>query len=856
MDFIYEGTKRRQISFPLGGIGSGCIGLSGYGQLIDWEIFNHPNKGSVNGFTHFAVKAEKDGKLVDARVLHADMDQELCGSYALNKFGEGASRYSLMGMPHFRDCTFEGKFPFAVVRFFEESFPGEVSLEAFNPLIPTNEDDSSIPAAFFAVTVKNTSQETLTYTMAGSLNNPFKGENRYQQKNGFHVLHMTDPFHSPEEFAYGDMTLAMEGPNAVCQENWFKGAWFDNIGVFWQDFTTPGALKSRHTEADGNTEQVGTLTSSVTLAPGEKATVRFVISWNIPNNHNDWASPEELQGGPENRWKNYYAVLFHDSVDSALYALSNWERLYADSKRYQQALFSSTLPTEVLDAVSATVSVLKSPTVLRLEDGSLYGWEGCWMHEGSCEGSCTHVWAYTYAMCYLFPHLERSMRELEYRYDQKPDGGLGFRLMLPLGREPWAFRPCADGQFATVFKTLREYRICGDKEWLRSLWPQVKKALEYAWSPQNYDRWDPDMSGVLTGRQHHTLDMELFGPNSWLESMYLCALKAGAEMAEVLEDTAFKNTCLDLFEKGKKWSEEHLFNGEYFCQKVKLDEREQLEKYKEGDSLIGGSAAETYWSEELGQLKYQIGEGSSIDQVLGQWHANLIGLGEIFSEEKVRSALSAIYRWNYHPSLRDHVNPCRLYGLNDDSGTLICAYPPDREMPVIPVPYAQETMHGFEYQAAAHMVQEGMIEEAMQLVRAVRQRYDGEFRNPWNELECGSNYARSMASFALLPSFAGMTVDMGKKALSFAPVCGGEFACLWSLESGFGMIRFAGETCQLSVLYGELPLSSLSLQWEGKAPVQAELDGEPVQAEIQNSTLEFSTPICIPVEKTLLVKMQ
>ena len=170
--------------------------------MIDWEIFNHPNKGSVNGFTHFAIKAEKNGKLVDARVLHADMDQELCGSYARNKFGEGASRYSLMGMPHFRDCTFEGKFPFAVVRFLDDSFPGDVSLEAFNPLIPTNEDDSSIPAAFFAVAVKNTSQETLTYTMAGSLNNPFKGENRYEQKNGFHVLHMTDPFHSPEEFAY------------------------------------------------------------------------------------------------------------------------------------------------------------------------------------------------------------------------------------------------------------------------------------------------------------------------------------------------------------------------------------------------------------------------------------------------------------------------------------------------------------------------------------------------------------------------------------------------------------------------------------------------------------------------------
>lgn len=856
MDFIYTGAKRRQISFPLGGIGSGCIGLSGYGQLVDWEIFNHPNKGSVNGFTHFAVKAERDGQLVDARVLHADMDQDLSGSFSLQKFGEGASRYSLMGMPHFRDCTFEGRFPFAVVRFMEDAFPGKVSLEAFNPLIPTNEDDSSIPAAFLAVTVENTTGESLTYTVAGSLNNPFQGENHYRQEKGFHVLHMTDPFHQPQDFAYGDLTLAMEGENAACQENWFRGAWFDNIGVFWQDFTAPGPIKERHTPADGKTEQVGTLTSTVTLAPGEKATVRFVISWNVPNNRNDWAPSKDLEGGPENRWKNYYAVLFQDSVDSALYALSNWDRLYEGTRLYQEALFSSTLPTEVIDAVSATVSVLKSPTVLRLEDGSLYGWEGCWSHEGSCEGSCTHVWAYTYAMCYLFPRLERSMRELEYRYDLKPDGGLGFRLMLPLGREPWAFRPCADGQFATVFKTLREYRICGDKEWLRSLWPKVKKSLQYAWSPENYDHWDPQATGVLTGRQHHTLDMELFGPNSWLESMYLCALKAGAEMAQVLGDTEFQETCLSLFRKGKAWSEENLFNGEYFCQKVELQDRELLEQYEEGDSLIGGSAVEAYWSEELGQLKYQIGEGCSIDQVLGQWHANLIGLGEIFSGEKVRSALNSIYRWNYRSSLRDHVNPCRLYGLNDDSGTLICAYPPEKEKPIIPVPYAQETMHGFEYQAAVHMIQEGMVDKGLTLVRAVRQRYDGEFRNPWNEIECGSNYARSMASFALLPSFAGMAVDMGKGALSFAPIGKGDFSCLWSLDSGFGTVAFAGGACRLTVLYGELELSSLGLQWDGKVPAGACLQEKQVDAQMKGHTLEFASPVHIKAGETLTVSMQ
>ena len=70
--FTYQGDKAREISFPLGGLGSGCLGLGGTGQLVDWEIFNRPAKGSRNGFSHFAVKAEAGGRVLDARVLQGD----------------------------------------------------------------------------------------------------------------------------------------------------------------------------------------------------------------------------------------------------------------------------------------------------------------------------------------------------------------------------------------------------------------------------------------------------------------------------------------------------------------------------------------------------------------------------------------------------------------------------------------------------------------------------------------------------------------------------------------------------------------------------------------------------------------
>ena len=92
--FLYTGRKTNEISFPLGGIGTGCIGLAGNGRLIDWEIFNKPNKGGFNGFSHFAIKAEAGGRVIDARVLNGDLHPPYTGGGAaeFSGFGFGPRR--------------------------------------------------------------------------------------------------------------------------------------------------------------------------------------------------------------------------------------------------------------------------------------------------------------------------------------------------------------------------------------------------------------------------------------------------------------------------------------------------------------------------------------------------------------------------------------------------------------------------------------------------------------------------------------------------------------------------------------------------------------------------------------------
>ncbi|MFD2332699.1 GH116 family glycosyl-hydrolase [Cohnella sp. GCM10020058] len=822
MSQMYKGLKTREISFPLGGIGTGSIGLSGNGRLVDWEIFNRPNKRSVNGYSHFSIKAEQDGRVLDARVLNGDLQapyvgQPRRGAALHSGYGFGPDTETMAGLPHFRDTEFEGQFPVASLSFREPSFPGAVKLLAFNPLIPLNDRDSSLPAAFFEVEIENTNARPISYTVCLSTANPqAAGQAANAGEDGalddgrpLRLLKLSSRRRGDSDPAYGDIAIATDAPYTSCQQYWYRGEWLDHLETFWRDFTTPGEFVNRVYAEDppaGTTRpDMASLAARIAVQPGSKTRVRFVIGWSFPNVRNFW----NKEPAGTTIWKNYYASLFADAAASAAYALNHWDRLLADTLAFKDALFGSTVPEVVKEAVSANLSVLKSATTLRLTNGEFYGFEGCIEDEGSCEGSCTHVWNYAYALPFLFPQLERSMRDLDFRYNQRDSGHMNFRLMLPLGREASAFHACADGQFGGVVKAYRDWKISGDTDWLRANWDAIKKSIAYAWDEANQDRWDPARAGVLTGRQHHTLDMELYGPNAWLNGFYLAALKAGAEMARYLGEPDTAARYEQIFQKGKAWTDAHLFNGEYYVQRVDLDDCGTLEPY-------GAAAVDRYWNAERGEIKYQLGEGCAIDQVVAQWHANLCGLGEIFDPGQTSSALRSLYRYNFKPSLRDEANTWRLFALNDEGGLLICAWPEGSRKPYIPVPYASETMTGMEYQVASHMIQAGMVDEGLEIVRAIRNRYDGEKRNPWSEIECGSNYARSMASYSLLNAFAGFEYDLVQGMIGFHPVRreDGAFRTFWSLGSGWGTFGLLENQAELSILGGQLALRALKLPQE------------------------------------------
>ena len=84
-------------------------------------------------------------------------------------------------------------------------------------------------------------------------------------------------------------------------------------------------------------------------------------------------------------------------------------------------------------------------------------------------------------------------------------------------------------------------------------------------------------------------------------------------------------------------------------------------------------------------------------------------------------------------------------------------------------------MCGFEYAAACLMLQEGMERQALEIVSAIRARYDGQKRNPWAEIECGGSYVRSLASYSLLLAYSGLIFDLPHQRMGFRPLKPGSY---------------------------------------------------------------------------------
>jgi uncharacterized protein (DUF608 family) len=359
-----------------------------------------------------------------------------------------------------------------------------------------------------------------------------------------------------------------------------------------------------------------------------------------------------------------------------------------------------------------------------------------------------------------------------------------------------------------LLKMHRDWQLSGDDALLRLLWPHVRKAVEFCWIEGG---WDGNRDGVMEGAQHNTMDVEYYGPNPEMAFWYLGALRAAEEMARSVGDEEFETTCRGLFESGRAWVDAHLFNGDYYEQKVQAP----TDASAIAPSLLVGMGAD-----DPTRPEYQLGRGCLVDQLVGQLAAHVCGLGYLADPAHVQRSLQSIWRYNERASLRAHFNPLRAFALNEESALLITTYPSDR--PQNPFPYFAEAWTGLEYTAAAGMLYEGMEEEGRECIERVRGRYDGAQRNPYDEAECGHHYARAMASWAALLAWTGFRYSAVTGTLTLAPRPGRFF---WSSGYGWGEYTLAegvaSRELRLHVHGGRLEVSSVVLTGFGRKDLRS-----------------------------------
>ena len=519
------------------------------------------------------------------------------------------------------------------------------------------------------------------------------------------------------------------------------------------------------------------------LGPGESKTIALRLAWFV--GQTNLRIGKDLAGSksePEAsaRYRPWYGARFGDINGVSFYWRDHYEELRQKTRRFSNCFYDSTLPPEVIDAAAANLTILKSPTVLRQHDGKLWSWEGCGDNSGCCHGSCTHVWNYAQAISHLFPNLERTLRETEFGPSQSESGHQMFRSALPIRPLEHDFHAAADGQLGGIMKVYREWRVSGDTPWLRQLWPQVKRSLDFC-----IETWDPTHCGLLEEPHHNTYDIEFWGPDGMCTSFYLGALQAAVLMGKALGDEV--PLYAELLANGTRKTETELFDGEYFIQRIEWKNL-RAKNPLENKSMVGSYSPEAIAIYEKEGPKYQYGRGCLSDGVLGSWLALVCGVGQVLDPAKVASHLRAVHRHNLKTNLSDFANPQRpSYACGAEGGLLLCTWPKGGELS-LPFVYSNEVWTGIEYQVASHLMRLGLVREGLDIVRACRDRYDGRVRNPFNEYECGHWYARAMSSYALLFGLSGARYDAVEKVLYLQPSLKGDFRCFFSAAKSYGSV--------------------------------------------------------------------
>lgn len=820
------GTKElKYIGMPVGGIGAGQVYLGGDGQLWYWDIFN--------------IKRIQPGGPGDKFYINPmTQDHQFDQGFAIRikKLLPTFSTPIVKPLSNngFSDIAFKGEYPIGKITFKEPNFPVSVNLNAYTPFIPTDHESSDFPAIVMEYTLSNDSQKEVVVELFGWLQNManFKTANVGEGVEGSHIntivknentlqlitssMVSTENKELPD---FGNMTLTLiEGDKA-----WATPKTSDDIAY---NLAEVSSSNEDTAEAILGKNITGAIGKEITLKPGEKKTLTFIMSWYFPNVHRKESGLNPLKNKENLRWN--YSKKFNSSADVANSIIAKQHYYLNTTKAWNKNWYNSTLPPWFLDRTFVNTSTLATTSCYKLDDltddpdneGRFYTMEGVYLGYGTC----THVFHYEQALGRVFPNLARQLRtQIDYGLSFKENGIIQYRGELDQGKHLDYYDGsgyAVDGQAGTILRAYREHTTSINNEYLKNYWPKIKKSIEFMINHDATKTGEPD--GILEGGQYNTLDRMWYGKIAWTSSMYNAAVQAGAAMANEMGDKRFARRCVQIARLGKKNMSELLFNGEYFINILDSDNLRPPNTYL----------------------------GCYIDQILGQSWALQVGLPRILPKQESVSALKSIYKYNYQKDIGAYLDTAsiknvRFYALPGESGTVMCSFPRggiekvpgkiNNDWEKLSVGYFSESMTGFTYQAAAHMIGEGLVEEGMTMIKAIHDRYSPSKRNPYNEVEYGNHYTRAMSSYGAFVAASGFKYHGPKAFLSFDPKVNPEdFKSAFITAQGWGSFsqqRFEGkQENTITLSYGTLELSTLELFLENnsKKEVSVTLNGKPI----------------------------
>ena len=788
----FKATMKREhrprSGMALGGLGTGSFELRQDGCFYNWSIFNNrpmalgaPLSMPEHSMLFFVVRYQERGGIPRMRVLQIEPSHN-AAALEHHQF-----HYVFPWINGVDRIDYEASFPLCRLKFQDADMPFSVEMTAWSPFIPHDAKNSALPVAFFDFTLMAKTDKPVDVMLMTSLRNAVGYDvpertyvSRHHDRPEHRVLEMTCDGMEPAHSSFGSLGLAAMGSDSSYYLGW------EHLHPYYETaLRSPTLPNIDDTEgrnpvdkATGKRKAMTRLFSTIALsdvlsARQKQVSRSFAVTWHFPNR---WAQSSQVvwpkpAAAGDHIAGHYYANEFGSAAEVADYAIAHRDVLLERTWRFHKACQAATVAPYVRDQINSQLNTFVTSSWFT-QDGHFGIVEGLDPEQSYAGLNTMDVMMYGgVATSALFPELDRKTL-LAYGRLQGAKGTIAHSITRNFRelqeRETNGHRVDLPGQF--VYLSLRAYFWSGDRAYLGQIWPAVQKAIDYILRERDKNGDGlPDMEGVMCSYDNFAM----YGVSSFVAGQWLAAMALAAKAAAVMGDDEAGRLYASVFEKGRTVFEQRLWNGKYY--RLFNDE---------------GGARGTK------------DEGCMTDQLLGQWAAHLAGLGHLFDPKRVRAAVRHVVKANYH----------------SEQGLRNCSWPGDGYLHDVDkdtwVDQANTCWTGTELAFAGLLIQEGLVDEGLMVVRNIDDRYR-RWGMYFDHQEFGGHYYRPMSAWGIVNALAGLGLMDG--VITFDPkVKQRPCRLLWVTPDGYGHIEMRAKSAVVKVIAGCLKARELQFRRPGE----------------------------------------